>query len=207
MKDKLIVFDIGNVLLRFDVGRAARNFDRLHPGKGPALADFVWGPEASTLFETGRLSGPDLFSRAVEAFRLELSYAQFCEAFNDIFTPVEENLSLLESLARRHAVALLSNTNPIHWSYIFDRYPALKAARWPFSSHILGALKPDPGIYRSLSEKTGFPLDRMVYVDDREDFIRAADRLGVTALLFDGEQPLRPRFERLGLFSENGKSH
>jgi FMN phosphatase YigB (HAD superfamily) len=191
---ELLVFDIGNVLLRFDMDRAARNFEAGERGVGARLKRLLWGSPEGERFETGRLSGPGFHRLLRRRLGLRMGYAGFCRAFNHIFTPVTANLRLLRRLARRRPVALLSNTNPIHWRYIFRAYPALKAARWAYSSHQLGVLKPDPRAYRRLSRRTGVPLDRMVFVDDRPENVRAARRLGMRAHLYDG-RPIGRRLE------------
>jgi putative hydrolase of the HAD superfamily len=203
-RPSLIIFDIGNVLLRFDPDRAGRNFNRYDPGRGKDLVNALWFSRWTRAFETGRLSGPAFFDKLKRKLGLRMTYRQFCEAFNEIFTPVRENLLLLKTLSRRYRVALLSNTNPIHWKYIFKKYPLLRHAHRPYSSHILGAMKPDPRIFRALERKTGVPLSRAVYIDDREDFIRSGRRLGLTAVHFNGGRALKDQLVSLGLFSKNG---
>jgi glucose-1-phosphatase len=187
----LIVFDIGNVLLRFDMGRAVRNFNRHGPAAGDKLRLALWKSPLGAHFEHGRYSGRQIYRKLKTRFGLRMSYADFCLAFSDIFTPVTENLELLEELAETYPVALLSNTNGIHWRYIHQHYAALRRARWPFSSHILGHMKPDPRIFRALSRRTGVPLERMVFVDDLLPNVRAARRLGMKAVLYTGRKPLR----------------
>lgn len=187
----LIVFDIGNVLLKFDMGRAVQNFNRHSPAAGDSLRLALWKSPLGAHFERGRYSGHQIYRKLRNRFGLRLSYADFCLAFSDIFTPVTENLALLEELSERYPVALLSNTNGIHWRYIHQHYPALRRARWPYSSHILGHMKPDPRIYRALARRTGTPLDRMVFVDDLLTNVQAARRLGIKAVRYTGRTPLR----------------
>lgn len=195
----LAVFDVGNVLLKFDVRTAARNFDRLHPGAGGALCERLWTSKLGERLESGRLTGAAFFAQCRRKLGLSMTYAGFCRAFNDIFTPIPENIAFLQALSARMPVALLSNTNDIHWRYMMRRYPALARVKWPLASHILRALKPDPAIYRALERKTGVPLRRMIYVDDREDCILSARRLGMTAIHYLGRRPLPEEFRKAGL--------
>ena len=48
-----------------------------------------------------------------------------------------------------------------------------------------GTRKPDPAIYLSMLEKSGFRPCDAVFVDDRLRNIEAADALGITAILFN----------------------
>ena len=199
MPDRLIVFDIGNVLLRFDTRIAARNFDRHDPGKGAALSSALWSYPLMHRFETGKIAGRDLFDRLRKRFDLKMTYPVFQKSFTGIFDPIRENLSLFRKFTRERKVALLSNVNEIHWAYILRRYPVLRRAQVRCASCELGVMEPEPRAYRAVADRAGVTLRKMVYVDDREEFIRAARRLGVTALHFTGKRPLKELFDDVGI--------
>jgi HAD superfamily hydrolase (TIGR01509 family) len=198
-KKALIVFDIGNVLVRFSPARAGRNFDRLIPGAGAKLIDLIWKTRLGLDFERGRMSGAAFHRECQRRAGLRIPYKDFRRAFCDIFTPMRANLNLLRRLSAHHPTALLSNTNPIHWRHIRRAYPLLNRARFPLASHLLKEMKPAPVVYRRLAARTGFPLKNMVYVDDHPDFVAAARRLGVRALCYDGRTSLRRLLTRAGI--------
>jgi glucose-1-phosphatase len=197
--DRLIVFDIGNVLLKFDTSIAARNFNRHDPGKGVEMARTLWSDPLMNKFETGKITGEDLFSGLKKRFDLRMSFSTFKKAFADIFDPIIENVSLFRRFTRTRRVALLSNINEIHWAYIMRRYPVLKEAHHPLGSHRIGAMKPSRKAYAAVAEKTGMAYRKMVYVDDRVEFIAAARKLGITSLHFTGKRPLKDLFADAGV--------
>ena len=49
----------------------------------------------------------------------------------------------------------------------------------------LGLRKPDRQIYQALIEACGFPVAELLFVDDREQNVRAARELGIESLLHD----------------------
>jgi FMN phosphatase YigB (HAD superfamily) len=193
---KVIVFDIGNVLLRFSKERARKNFDKIEPGSGAILVKAMWETRLGVDLERGRLSGRDFLRRAG---KVRMGYKAFADAFRDIFTPIQTNLRLLERLSDSFDTALLSNTSEIHWPYLFKTYPALKSARWKFGSHLLKLLKPDPRIYRKVSRETGYDFKDMVYIDDHPGFVRSAKRLGIRGLCWTGETPLKTMLAQEGI--------
>jgi HAD superfamily hydrolase (TIGR01509 family) len=199
LKTPLIVFDIGNVLLRFSPTRAARNFNRLAPGLGKKLIGLIWNTQLGLDFERGRRSSAAFYRECLRRTGAKVSRADFHRAFGDIFTPLRGNLTLLTRLSQKHPTALLSNTNPAHWAHILKTYPDLKRARFRCASHLFKEMKPAPRVYRRLAKKTGFALKDMVYVDDHPDFVAAARRLGVRAFRFDGKIPLRGLLARAGI--------
>jgi FMN phosphatase YigB (HAD superfamily) len=103
---RMVVFDIGNVLLRFSKQRAHKNFERIDPGSGDGLVRAIWESRLGLDLEAGRINGRQFFKKAG---RFRMSYSQFLEAIRDIFTPIPENLRLLKSLSKTHDTALLSN--------------------------------------------------------------------------------------------------
>lgn len=198
-KTPLVVFDIGNVLLRFSPTRAARNFNRLAPGLGEKMVHLIWKTRLGLDFERGRRTGDAFYRECLRRTGAKVSRADFHRAFCDIFTPLKANLTLLTRLSKKHPTALLSNTNPTHWAYILKTYPDLKRARFRCASHLFKEMKPEPVVYRRLAKKTGFALADMVYVDDHPDFVAAAKRLGVRALCYDGRTPLDALLARAGI--------
>jgi FMN phosphatase YigB (HAD superfamily) len=199
MNPDLIVFDIGNVLLGFDPDRVARNLDRIEPGKGPAVVRDIWDGPWMNRLETGKIGGRQLFDHVRRRHGLKLTQAAFLRAFCDIFRPLKENLALFRRWTRVGRVALLSNVCEVHWTYIRRRYPVLKRAQVPCASFELGIMKPDVRAYRAVAERSGVPLRRMAYVDDRAEFIQAGRRLGMTAIHYTGDRPLSDLFREAGV--------
>lgn len=63
-----------------------------------------------------------------------------------------------------------------------------------------GMRKPDPAIFRLVLDKLGVPAERCLFVDDSEENLGAAHRLGITPLLALDEKVVARRLrEELGL--------
>lgn len=192
-------FDIGNVLLRFSAARILRRFAwavRAHPIK---VARYVWGSRLGERVERGELEGPQLHA----LFKSELgyggSYAQFKRLWCEHFTLDRGSHAVLKAVARRVPTYLLSNTNALHYEHIAARYSFAKLVRGAVLSHELGLRKPDPAIYRAALRLSGTAPEETVFVDDLEENVAAARRLGLIALRFRGAGPLRRELSALGL--------
>ncbi len=85
--------------------------------------------------------------------------------------------------ARGFRLALLSNA-PVEVARAIDRQPWLAAFTPRVYSCDLGAIKPDPAVYRSLLDVLGADAGDVVFLDDREDNVAAAGELGIEAHLF-----------------------
>jgi len=62
-----------------------------------------------------------------------------------------------------------------------------------------GVAKPDPAVFVIVRRRTGHPLDRLVFVDDRADNVAAATAAGMDALVFTDAGRLRADLRERGL--------
>ena len=65
--------------------------------------------------ETGSIEPRQFVSGLCDLIQAEIAYDHFCGMFNSIFTGTLVPESLLEGLAARYRLLLLSNTNAIHY--------------------------------------------------------------------------------------------
>lgn len=60
-------------------------------------------------------------------------------------------------------------------------------------------VKPDPAIYRLALDRFGLDPEDAIFIDDRDDNIRAAEALGIRGHHFRGAAPLAEELKALGL--------
>src|SRR4051794_34548093 len=109
-RPRVLVSDLGNVLLRFDHGPAYRAIEAAFRGgtpEGTFASEFV-----ATGYGRGVLGSRDFYDHLKAKFDLSLEYERFCHIWCDIFVEDTELLALVRELAVAHRV-LLSNTNDI----------------------------------------------------------------------------------------------
>src|SRR5262249_42173272 len=116
-----IIFDIGNVLLRFDFNLAVMKLTAHCTHAGEQILALI--EPVKLAYEAGRMERAD-FQAEVRAI---LTYTgtdeHFVAAWEDIFTENNLMVELVRRLHGRMPLYLLSNTNDIHVDFIFRRYP------------------------------------------------------------------------------------
>ena len=122
---------------------------------------------------------------------------RWLETLGDAIGPTVEILDEL----RGTGVRLLALTN---WSaetfpLARPRYPFLEWFDRIIVSGEMKIAKPDPRIFRHLLEDNGLDPATTVFIDDAEANVQAAAGLGMTAIRFDGAEPLRRDLVALGL--------
>ncbi len=196
-----IAFDLGNVLIKVDHLRFCRGLAELAglPPQEIYAAVFQSGLESG--YDCGRLSSPEFHRRLQARFHLDLPFPRFRDLWSEIFDPLEDMEEVVALLARRYPLYLLSNTNPLHFRYVRERFaPLLKHFQALILSYRVRSRKPEAAIFQALIREVGLPPARILYIDDKEDFVVAARTHGLTAWIFVSPQDFKERLRVAGLW-------
>jgi glucose-1-phosphatase len=187
-----ITFDLGNVLVKVDHLRFCRRLAALTPLSAREVYARVFESSLEPGYDTGRITSREFYQRVTDHFGVDLSYPQFRDLWCDLFDPMEGMMELVQHLAPRFPLFLLSNTNALHFDYIQARFGAVLQ---PFQAFVLsfqvGSRKPEPAIYQSLIRLVGRPPAEILFLDDKVSFVEAARGQGLAAWQFRSPQELR----------------
>jgi putative hydrolase of the HAD superfamily len=199
-KLRAIIFDIGRVLIRVDVGRAMAGLASgltLTPQEtwsaienDPRWADW----------QEGRISPQDWHLHLNKRLGGSLSFAEFTEVWNRALAPEPIQSELfLERLSKNYRLALLSNTDSIHMSHGEALFPFFRFFPIRIYSFRLGASKPSPLIYHEALRACKVRAEETVYIDDVVAYAEAAQRLGMTGVVFESPEQLQVDLRKLGI--------
>jgi glucose-1-phosphatase len=184
---KVLLFDLGRVLVDFDHLRAARRI-ALFCAKSPQqIYDLFFESPATIDFEAGRISPEDFYLQVKSMLDLNLSYASFEPIWNDIFFLSAKNravFGLANSLRQHYQTAMLSNINMLHYEYLKKHFPVFGAFDRVFLSFELGLIKPDKQIYNLVASQLGVATQEIFYTDDRPELVETAKSLGFVGCVF-----------------------
>ena len=196
-----IAFDLGNVLVAADHFRFCRPFAALTGLTPEEVYAAVFGSDLEPGYDTGRVSSPEFYQRVMTRFGVTLPYPQFCDLWNDIFEPLEDMEEVVTRLADRYPLYLLSNTNPLHFQYLQERYALLlRHFRRLILSYEVGSRKPEAGIFQALIREVGRAPSHCLFVDDKLSFVEAARTRGLVAWHFVSPQDFRGQLTQHGLW-------
>jgi len=197
LKITAITFDLGTVLIRVDHLRFCRRLAALTALSPQEVYAQVFESSLEPGYDTGRITSREFYQRVTAHFGVALPYSRFCDLWCDLFDPMEGMAELVEHLASRFPLFLLSNTNSLHFDYLKERFRDLLQ---PFRAFVLsyevGSRKPEPAIYQSLIRQAGRPPQEILFLDDKVSFVEAARGQGLRAWQFRSPQELRPELER-----------
>ena len=180
--NRTIVFDLGGVIIDLDVQRCVAAFRRLMTDEAIRTVlgiddegEAVVAISAATRqlmhdYEYGNISSPAFVSSLLEYCHPGVTEAQVREAWMSMLGDLpEERLRYIRSLRQQgYQTVLLSNSNDLHWQYIFDRYHLADCFDFIFASHLLHMAKPNPDIFRPVAEAVRMDPASTIYIDDLE---------------------------------------
>lgn len=198
-KIKTVIFDLGNVLVNYDVEKAAKRFSA---ASGLSTKE-IWKRFFLSRFEQaytrGEISTREFHRIACKTLGVAIPYATFRHYWTDIFWENPGMDQLLGRLKEHYPLYLISNTNHMHFTYIKEQFRILRHFKRVFPSHKVGARKPDLKIYRRVLKKIGVRPQETVFIDDMESFIAGARKAGMHAIHFKNRKSLIQDLRKLGI--------
>lgn len=196
-----VVFDLGNVLIDWD--------------PHPAIAAAVGADEARRFLDAddfdfvawnhGPDSGRDWADAEAEVRRTHPHWVEHALAYRANFVEslvgeVPGTVALVREL-HEHGVPLFGLTN---WSH--ELYPHAPA-RFDFLALLDDVVvsgtekvaKPDARVFAIVAERSGLPLDRLVFIDDKSANVEAAIAAGMDGVVFTDAAALRTHLRERGL--------
>ncbi len=183
MPARAFLFDIGNVLVRFDFGPAIRRLAKRSRADEAEINSLLLPFKEA--HERGHIGDSAFVARAIELIGFQGSAAEFTLIWNDIFTENTPMLRLVRRLAGQHRLLHLSNTSGLHKGWLAERFDFFPLFEGGSYSHEVGEIKPHDAIYRHALETFGLDPARTFYVDDLLPNILTGKRFGLNCHHYD----------------------
>lgn len=194
-KTKLIIFDLGGVLVNLDVSLTVEAFNNL--GLGSITAQMSAGHHGGEMakLERGEITENQFYDHIINLSGNGVSRNQIKDAWNAMLTDLPANrIRIVEHLKKEHKVVLLSNTNSIHHTFFDGMADGYRSMDDLFDkvwySHRMGMSKPDTRIFKHVMEHHGFLPGETMLIDDSSANISAAEELGMLTWHITPGRPL-----------------
>jgi len=197
---KVIVFDLGDVLIPFDYSIAVQRLNKIEKNLGNTFLKFLKeNYELHRSFERGDLTKETFTSIMCNALENKIDEETFCKIYSEIFTVNENVVSLLPRLKKNYKLALLSNTNEIHTKYGWERYSFLQHFDKLILSHEVNAVKPEEKIYKTVEACTKLLPQEHLFIDDVLEYVNGAKKSGWDGIQFIGYENLVEELKNRGI--------
>lgn len=192
---KNIVFDLGNVLFKFEPDEILDGlFNDYHTKeklKQSVFKTTIWREldrGSLSLFQAKKIfidKNPDLKDE-IEVL---------LDNWKNFLHPIDENVKLLPELKKNNRLYILSNFHEEAFNYITNKYSFFELFDGMVVSYEVKLIKPERKIYEILLSRYSLIPQDTIFVDDTEENIKAAQELGINGLLYKSELSLEDLFK------------
>ena len=191
---KNLVFDFGNVLIRFTPEKHLRKFVNSDE-EAIALRDLIY------LSKPWKDGDRGLVTREESIQQLCAIYPEKEELLSTIMRQCSEWLTMPEEIPRclQHAreagygLYFISNTNPNDYASMVSRIPTLKTLEGGIASFQDGIIKPDPKIFSIFLERYDLKAEECLFIDDMDVNTAVAAQMGFHTLTLTGGAETLPQ--------------
>lgn len=204
MSEKVVIFDLGKVIFDYDVKKIPPALSLYSSSKKifEDMDEFMNDNKLLFIkYEIGEISSINFYKSIINLLDIKsLSFEKFSDIWNEIFTPMQEVIDLINSLSYRYELAVLSNTNELHFDYLYKKYPDLFVNfKKLHLSYLMNSRKPDAGIYKQIIKTYNIKPENIFFTDDKEENVYAAMLNGIKAFTFKNATKLIQDLESFGI--------
>jgi HAD superfamily hydrolase (TIGR01509 family) len=197
---KIVVFDLGKVLLDFDYGKSARAFASRSRHKPDEIRKLIDHSPLLYRYETGLMKRAEFYGEVSAMTGYEGGLEEFSTIFADIFEPIPPMIEMQAQLKQRGVPTFIfSNTNDLAVEHIRRKYPFFGGFDGYILSYEHGAMKPSAKLYEVVELKTGRSGGEIIYLDDRAENVEAGTVRGWRAILHETPEKTRAAMRAAGM--------
>jgi FMN phosphatase YigB (HAD superfamily) len=179
---KAVFLDIGGVILEIDWKRPFEFAGIFDERRRKELIESFHGSELFHMFERGEIPAEDFLTGFNDLMGVHHPNTFWEQAWHSLIVGELDGVNEIFDLLNGHVpVYGLSNTNVLHYRYMMAKFPVLKRFRRVLASHELAARKPDAAFFLKACEELKLGPNEVLFVDDTEENIEGARRVGIKA--------------------------
>jgi glucose-1-phosphatase len=197
---KLVIFDMDDVLCRYEVGRRLRYLASLAGTTARDVRAAIWDSTFEDEADAGGVPDADIY---LAEFSKRLGFAltkdQWLEARRLSMVANDDVISLARSIGAQADLAIFTNNGPLvkdHFEVLLPEIKGVFARR--HCSFEFGTKKPDPEAFLRLARHIGIAPDACWFIDDKKSNVEGARIAGMRGHLFRTEPLLRDDATALG---------
>lgn len=196
-----VIFDMDDVLCRYDLGRRLRALSRITGQMPRDIRAAIWDSGFEDQADTGGYPDPaDYLAEFGKRIGYPITRDEWVEARRESMQPWPDMLGLAKTIGRQVRIAIYSNNGPMTKASLAELFPEA-AAIFPehYHSFEFGMKKPDPKSFTRLMERMGTDPARCWFIDDKKSNVTGARMAGLMGHHFVSYQQLVPEVRAMGL--------
>jgi putative hydrolase of the HAD superfamily len=182
-----LVFDLGGVIINLSFDRTYQAFSRLSGKTVEEIMDIARSSSEFLQYETGKISSHQFREFIRDSMGIHEPDEIIDDAWNAMLLDIPgKRLNALSRLKQKYRTFLLSNTNAIHVKAFEEILMGSGSGKsisdyfeTVYYSHEVGLRKPDPALYRYVTESNNLVPQQSVFFDDTLLNLESAGEAGL----------------------------
>ncbi|MFH0860092.1 MAG: HAD family phosphatase [Candidatus Altiarchaeota archaeon] len=196
---KTLIFDLGGVLFSNGTGAAVKLISEGYSIDEDKVSSVLRG-ELGNSYRRGELNFDEFWEKAKSAWNCDADPDELARIWDGCFVINDSVSDIIGRLNREgYELLYLSNNRVGTVSFLEGRYDFLRMFKDGVFSFDVGFIKPDPRIYRALLEKTSSRPEECVFIDDKAENLKPAEKLGMRTIHFGEDTDITDELNRLGV--------
>lgn len=194
-----VVFDLGNVLVRWDPVAIVRSVIDA-PGAVRLAQRLFMHPDWLAV-DRGSLTLEQAAAQAIERTEVDEPIIHgIYAAVAPSLQAIPESVAILDDLKKQgHTLYALSNMGQVSATYLQQHASFWSSFKDVVISSRVGLIKPEPAIFETMLAQFGLAAADCLFIDDSKENVQAALTLGLDAFVFQDAQQCRSELQARGL--------
>jgi len=180
---RCVISDLGRVIIFFDNNIFFEKIANYCPFSKEEIAELTSAHlEIVRSFDEGKITPEEFYNQVTKVLQASIDYDNFYSIYNDVFSLNPPVLEIMQRLKGNYRLVLLSNTDVMRFGFVKKKFPEIMIFDEYVLSYEVGSMKPHPQIYREALKKTGVKAEECIFIDDKEENVEVAQRLGINGI-------------------------
>jgi HAD superfamily hydrolase (TIGR01509 family) len=194
-----VIFDLGGVYFTDGTAAFIEKMERLYGVPKARVKEIVSG-DLGTKYRTGTLTPAEFWRKAKAHWQCDIETPVLAKLWFEEYKPIRETAALIKKLkGAEYEVLFLSDNASDRIDYLESKSAFIGTFDGGIFSHIEKTRKPDKKIYEAALKIASHPAAQCVYIDDKEELLIPANRLGMHTVRFNSSSQLEKDLRALGL--------
>ncbi len=196
---KAVIFDSGGVYFNKGMWVAMETLSQKYNIPFQKIRETLLLKYYNDLF-SGKVNSKEYWEECMQ----ELGFTESVSELNDLMInsfKINEGMDTLvkELRAKGYKTILLSDQILEFWKRLDKKFNLSKSFDLCIISAEIGLAKPDPAIYKFVLKKIEFSPKECIFIDDREDNLESAERIGINTILYENTDKLKEDLKQLSI--------
>ena len=200
MPPPVVIFDMDDVLCRYDLGKRLRALSRVSGQTPRDIRAAIWDSGFEDDADAGGYLDPEEYLKEFgKRIGCAVSRAQWVAARRDAMAPSPETLALARRLGEQARLALFTNNGPLTKATLDTLFPeACAAFAERYFSYEFATKKPDPTSFLRLTARMEVDPGDCWFIDDKRSNVVGARMAGLGSHHFRSFEALHAEARALG---------